>query len=93
MKRIMQHLLKIEHQPEKRTKSWESTIANQRGELTVLFEQSPSLVRLAKRNRTKAYKLARHLASVETGFREDVFPAECPYTFPQIVDPEFLPRR
>jgi hypothetical protein len=93
MKRIMQDLLKLEYQPEKRTKSWTTTLLNQRGELAVLFDQSPSLSRIAENKRAKAYELARRLAAIETGLPADVFPSECPYTFPQIVDPEFLPRR
>jgi Domain of unknown function DUF29 len=88
MKRILQHLLKLEYQPRKRTKSWEATLANQRGELAALLEQSPSLVGVAERGVGKAYKLARRLAAIETGLTADSFPSECPYTMAQIRDPE-----
>jgi len=93
VKRIMQHLLKLEHEPEKRTRSWESTLADQRGELEMLFEQSPSLSRIAKSSRERAYKRARRVAATETGLPEKAFPAEFPYTLAQVLDPEFVPGR
>lgn len=89
MKRILQHLLKLQYQPHKRTRSWLGTLANQRGELTTLLEQSPSLAGVAERAVGKAYKLARRLAAIETGLRPEAFPSECPYTLVQVLDPEF----
>ena len=44
MKRIIQHLLKLPYQTGKRTRSRRVTLANQRGELASLLEQSPSLI-------------------------------------------------
>jgi type II secretory pathway component PulM len=40
---LIAHLLKWKWQPERKTKSWRSTIVTQRAELRRLFEQSPSL--------------------------------------------------
>jgi hypothetical protein len=88
MKRILQHLLKLQYQPGKRSRSWEATLANQRGELAALLEQSPSLAGVAERGVGKAYKLTRRLAVIETGLQADVFPQECAYTLSQILDSE-----
>ncbi len=91
IKRIQQHLLKLQYQPGKRTRSWSTTLANQRDELASIFEQSPSLASFAQRNTAKVYKGARRLASIETGLPPGVFPDECPYTLDQILDQEFVP--
>jgi len=40
---LSMHLLKVKYQPEKRTRSWDMTIANQRQELELVLEESPSL--------------------------------------------------
>jgi hypothetical protein len=88
MKRILQHLLKLQYQPGKRTRSWQATLANQRGELAALLEQSPSLTGVAERGVGKAYKLARRLAAIETGLPAEVLPQECEYSLQQILDPD-----
>src|SRR5258708_30819590 len=89
MKRIIQHLLKLQYQPARRSKSWHATLVNQRGELAALLEQSPSLVGVAERGVTRAYKLARRRAAIETGVPPEAFPSECPSATAQISDPEF----
>ena len=40
---LMTHLLKVQFQPDKRTRSWRSTIREQRRQLRLLFQDSPSL--------------------------------------------------
>jgi hypothetical protein len=37
------------------------------------------------------YRTARADAADETGLPEDAFPAACPFTIEQILDPDFLP--
>ena len=92
MKRILQHLLKLQYQPGKRSRSWQATLANQRGELAALLEQSPSLAGVAERGVGRAYKLARRLAVIETGLPTEIFPQECEYSLQQILDPDLNPR-
>ena len=43
----MMHLMKWQFQPDRRTTSWSAGIADSRAELEGIFEQSPSLRRLA----------------------------------------------
>jgi Domain of unknown function DUF29 len=43
--RLMQHIIKWRHQPEKRSRSWLATIRNARSEIAALREETPSLTR------------------------------------------------
>jgi hypothetical protein len=43
--RLMQHIIKWHHQPEKRSRSWLATIRNARNEIAELREETPSLTR------------------------------------------------
>jgi hypothetical protein len=47
LRRLMVHLMKWQFQPDPRTTSWSTSIADSRAELEDIFEQSPSLRRLA----------------------------------------------
>jgi hypothetical protein len=83
---ILQHLLKWQFQPDKRTGSWKTTLINQRREIELVFEQSPSLRRAAVQLVPRAYRQAIQDAAGETGLSEDTFPGECPYTLEQALD-------
>jgi len=88
---LLTHLLKWQLQPEKKSRSWERTIASQRAELGQLLEDSPSLRVKVPPNLRRIYQRSVGLAVLETGLPKDQFPAECPFTVEQILDPEFLP--
>jgi hypothetical protein len=81
---LLVHLLKWEHQPDKRARSWELTIQEQREELLELLE-SRTLWNHAEQELGKAYRKAVRRAAVETELAEDAFPAECPYTLEQAL--------
>ena len=89
---VLQHLLKWEYQPEKRSKSWRSTMAVQRRELGKLFRHSPSMRRKVAAV-TEVYRDAVEDAALETDLPEQSFPRECPFTPEQILDRGFLPGR
>src|SRR5260370_35344994 len=63
---LLTHLLKWEHQPRKRTRSWKSTIVTQRDELQDLLE-SRTLENYALEILPKAYARATKLVVTETG--------------------------
>ena len=88
---IIQHLLKWEYQPERRTRSWRVTINTQRDDLNDLFEQSPSLLRKAELGMAKAWERGARRALDETGLDPAVFPNTPTYTLEQIRDTDFLP--
>lgn len=81
----LMHLLKWDHQPDKRSRSWHLSIRNGRLDAEDVLERHPSLNRRVPGALAKAYRRARIDAAGETGLDESVFPAECPYTFEDIM--------
>jgi hypothetical protein len=89
--RLITHLLKWQMQPAKRSVSWRSSIDDSRVQLDGIFKQSPSLRRHASISIAELYPRARRTASIETKLPLKAFPAECPYSFDQLIDDDFLP--
>ena len=90
LSRLLQHLLKWRYQPDLRSRSWTSTILEQRTQIEDLLEDSPSL----RSHRAfdllpRAYTRARTWALSETGLL--TLPETCEWTVEQIVGPAFLP--
>ena len=90
---LMLHLLKWDKKPEKRSRSWLSTMDTQRTELEGVLEQSPSLRRTLPEAITKMYPAAVRGVSLETGLPRGAFSSECPYTLEQILDYDFPPHQ
>ena len=90
---ILQHLLKWQQQPDRRSGSWKATIATQRAELEELFEQSPSVRRALHASVIRAYRAAVVAAAAETDLPVESFPRTCPFTPEQILAPDFFPGR
>jgi hypothetical protein len=88
---ILVHLLKWRFQPERRTRSWRSTLLVQRDELESLYRFSPGLKALRRATLEEAYPIARNRAARETRLPLATFPETCPFTLEEIEDPEFLP--
>jgi hypothetical protein len=88
---LLGHLLKWQFQPEKRTNSWLGTIREQRIQIKLLLEDSPSLKPYLDQIFLAAYELGLALSIRETQLGEQVFPEVCPYTPEQTMNPEFLP--
>jgi len=75
---LLHHLLKWEHQPERRCHSWQSTIGTQRTHLHGLLETSPSLRDFPAQVLASTYEDARCAAARETRLPLARFPAEPP---------------
>jgi len=88
---LLGHLLKWQFQPDKRSNSWLSTIREQRVQIRLLLQDSPSLKPYLDEVFLAAYELGLALAIRETQLGEQVFPEECPYTPEQVMNPKFLP--
>lgn len=88
---LMFHLLKWKYQPEKQSNSWQYTIYEQRLQLRLIMEDSPSLKPFAQDILVKCYQEARKEAVKETKLPLSVFPPECPFTQEQILDHDYLP--
>ncbi len=87
---LLMHLLKRDHQPSRRSRSWDATIREQRNVFRRLFKRSPSLKRDLEATVAEVYGDALGRAVVETGLDPAVFPNTVPYTLEQILEPEPL---
>ncbi|MEH2030770.1 MAG: DUF29 domain-containing protein [Nostoc sp.] len=88
---LLGHLLKWQFQPEKRSNSWLGTIREQRVQIKLLLQDSPSLKPYLDEVFFSVYELGLALAIRETELGENVFPEICPYTLDQTLNPKFLP--
>jgi hypothetical protein len=88
---LLPHLLKWQFQPGKRSGSWRSSIREQRFRLSRRLRRSPSLQHYPSEVLAEEFELARLKAADETGLPLGAFPAECPYTISDILDPDFHP--
>jgi hypothetical protein len=88
---LLMHLLKYKYQPNKRTRSWISTIFEHRNRLLKSFKKSPSLKRYFTEVFAECYQTARKKASLETGLSMETFPQDCPFNYEQILNIDFLP--
>ena len=83
--RLIQHVLKYDYQPSKRTKSWGRSILAPQDELHAIFS-SRTLRQHAKQVMRHCYNRALKLASFDTGLPKSEFPTECPYTLEQLLE-------
>jgi Domain of unknown function DUF29 len=89
---LIMHLLKWQFQPNPEFMcSWRATIREQRSQGHFVLKDSPSLVRLARREIPEVYPRARREAIEETGLPAGTFPETCPFTAEQILDEDFFP--
>jgi hypothetical protein len=75
---LLAHLLKWQFQPEKRSKSSQRTLIEQRKRIARLLRDSPSLRPTLGDILPDAYDSASRLAAEETGSDESEFPQACP---------------
>jgi hypothetical protein len=88
---LLAHLLKWVHQPEARSRSWSSTIREQRQQIDLVLDDSPSLRTAVAQMLHQAYEIARERAAEETGLAEATFPDACPFTADEVLSRGFLP--
>ncbi|EYU16770.1 DUF29 domain-containing protein [Photorhabdus noenieputensis] len=88
---LLAHLLKWRYQADRRGRSWELTIEEQRDKAIDCLQESPSLKNKLDEHLEKAYIAARRLAEKETLINRNIFPETCPWTFEQIMDENFWP--
>jgi hypothetical protein len=88
---LLLHLLKWQFQPSRRGFSWRNSIRIQRREVAAHMSDNPSLKSLLQATIEQAYGTAVIEAETETGLSGDAFPQQCPWTYEQMMDPEFWP--
>ena len=88
---LLAHMLKWQYQPGGRGNSWRRTIKEQRNRVGLCIDQTPSLKAELRLSFwwSDVWSDAVAKASEETGLGE--FPESCPWTFDQIMNPEFWP--
>lgn len=88
---LLAHLLKWKYQPERRGRSWQLTLKEQRIKLAKLLKTNPGLKSEMDEILTDAYQLAIVKAAKETHFDEAIFPLQCPWELSQIIHADFYP--
>jgi hypothetical protein len=86
---LLMHVLKWDYQPERRSRSWVLSIEAQRVELEDVLEGNPGLKPKIAEAIAKGYRGAIIEAMRETSLEKSVFPAQCPYSWDDIVSREF----
>jgi Domain of unknown function DUF29 len=88
---LLIHLLKYKFQPRRRSQGWRGTIAEQRGQIATVIDDSPSLRSYPAAILASCYIDARGRAATETALPEATFPEECPFSLEHVLDPRWLP--
>jgi len=88
---LLAHLLKWQYQPDLHPRSWSLTIKEQRRKIVRHLQKNPSLNAQLADIIEDAYGDAIIYAERETHIPSDTFPPTCPWTWDEIVNPDFLP--
>lgn len=88
---VLLHMLKHQFQPSRRSRSWQLTLDEQRGQIRDRIEDSPSLRCELERYMVSQYPRVAKRASLQTRIPLPTFPTICPYTVEQLLDDDFLP--
>jgi hypothetical protein len=87
---LLMHMLKWDYQPDRRTRSWENTIREQRYRAERQLRENPSLKPRLDDAVREGYRSARLEASSETDMDLDRFPESCPYGWEEIIGRQFV---
>ena len=88
---LIMHLLKCQAQPHRISRGWLGTIGEQRTEILLLLEQSPSLRRQLSLYMNHAFNKALKRASRESRLPLSSFPATNPFSESELLDDEYMP--
>jgi hypothetical protein len=83
---LMLHLLKWDHQPDRRSRSWTIMVREQRRRVLRQLKKSPGLKSQLEEALLAAYEDARDEAAIETGFPTRTFPMGRPFEYPEIME-------
>ena len=88
---LLTHLLKWRFQSDRRGRSWQLTVKEQRLAVARNLRKNPSLKPSLDEIIADAYQSARVIAARETGLDENVFPENCPFSSEQVLEQSYLP--
>ncbi|HEY1781915.1 MAG TPA: DUF29 domain-containing protein [Roseiarcus sp.] len=83
---VMLHLLKWDHQPDRRSRSWTLSILEHRRRVHRQLRGSPGLKSQLGEALDAAYEDARLEAASETGLALSVFPVQRPFEYAEIME-------
>jgi hypothetical protein len=83
---LMLHLLKWDHQPDKRSRSWTLTVLEQRRRVQRQLKKNPGLKSQLEDALAAAYEDARIEAASETGLPLRTFPASRPFDYAELME-------
>ena len=86
---LLQHMLKWDFQAERRSRSWDLTIEEQRARVQKQLKRNPSLQGKLREILIDAYASARRRAYGETDLPRDTFPVDCPYAWTDLTERPF----
>ena len=89
--KLLSHLLKFAYQPENRSDSWIATILEQRRQLDLILEDSPSLKNYLNEVFPSCYVKARAEAAGEIGEAIATLPEACPFDIANVLASDWLP--
>ena len=87
---ILIHMLKWDHQPERRSRSWAGTIQTQRLDATYVLRDNPGLQSRRGDALERAWRKARIKAAVEMKRAEATLPANNPYSLDEMIERPFV---
>ena len=85
---ILLHLLKWDHQPARRSRSWWASINVGRNQVRRALRKNPGLKRRLDEAIIAAYEDARVQAAAQTHLSPRTFPARCAFSWQQLMDRE-----
>ncbi|TMJ27740.1 MAG: DUF29 domain-containing protein [Alphaproteobacteria bacterium] len=83
---ILLHLLKWDHQPKRRSRSWWLSISVPRKHVFRVLQKNPGLKSVRDEAVTEGYETARIEAAAQTLIDEEAFPLECLYSWKEIME-------
>jgi hypothetical protein len=86
---LLMHMLKWDHQSERRTRSWALSIKAQRIAVRRVMDANPRLAPRVPEAIRFGYEAARVEAARETDLDEHIFPEQCPYSWEDIIARDF----
>lgn len=87
---ILLHMLKWNHQPERRSRSWALSIAEHRERALIQLRKSPGLKSSLEEVRHDAFRLARLAAARQMKRPQKALPVDCPYVWDDIQSRPFV---
>jgi hypothetical protein len=86
LRMLMLHLLKWDHEPAVRSRSWTLTVLEQRRRVERQLKKNPGLKSQLEEALAAAYEDARIEAASETGLSTRTFPASRPFEYAEIME-------